>query len=178
LTTKVYIDTNIVSHLSDSMPGTSAPISNENAQCLLDICSADVELVTSKEMLDEMLQCIDLKKKAVLSLMATLAEKVPYQDITFLQPTPWGSSQWGATMWGGGKMTIDPVLVQLQAIFKGSNDPRHIFQASKGGCSYFLTLDNRTIVKSAKSKKDELEIICPGQQFVLPCELSQLLKSF
>ena len=163
-----------MSRLSDPFYGNDPQISDDVAAALLKICNCDVEIVTSKEMLDEVLKTTKLKQRALLVFLATLAAKVPFSGASFLTPTPWGSAAWGSIPWAGITETTDPRLVQLCDIFDLA-DARHIFQASTNQCDYFLTLDRRTILGPASEQSKVLEGLCPDMKFVSPEELSAIL---
>ena len=54
----------------------------------------------------------------------------------------------------------------------------HIYQAARGGCKYFMTLDEDSILKKAKKFSTQLNKICPNSEFVNPVTLiDKLLKS-
>lgn len=174
MTDKIYVDTNLVSRLSDELYGNPPHISEIEANAILKICSADIELVTSTKMLDEVLETTALRPRALLTLMATLAGKVPFQNITFFVPATLGGSYLGSSYLGGGYSARDPLLTQLLSIFD-QNDAEHVFQAIKNNCAFFLTLDNSSIVQRAKNNRQTLNEICPGLKFVLPKELADQL---
>jgi len=174
MTKKIYADTNLVSRLSDAFYGNDPQISDDVAAALLKICNCDVEIVTSKEMLDEVLKTVNLKQRALLVLLATLAAKVPFSRVSFLTPTPWGGAAWGSVPWAGITEKTDPRLVQLCGIFDPA-DARHIFQASTNQCDYFLTFDRKTILSRASKHSEVMEDLCPDMKFVSPEELSAIL---
>lgn len=163
--------------MTDPLHGNSIGITEEQARALLAICNASVELVTSKKMLDEVLGSTDLTQRAILTLVATLAAKLPYQAIQFTYGgSGLGSGHLGAMRLGGGGYVVqDALLAQLQTIFE-SVDAEHIFQATKGGCSHFLTLDASTILNRVKSRNADLGILCPGLNIVSPQELNELMQ--
>jgi len=174
---KIYIDTNLISHLSDLMMGSDDfRITDKQAEALLAICDLDVDLVTSKKMLDEVFRSKNLKQRALLTMLATLAAKVPYKDITYFTAATFGSVPFGAATFGGGFSQTDPLLIGLEKIFD-PDDSEHIFQAVKNDCSYFLTLDRSTILNRAKSKPVDMKRLCPEMQFADPEELLSLLKT-
>ena len=173
---RVYIDTSLVSRLSDQLRGNPLAISEDEAAAILAICSSQVELVTSMKMLEEVLRSANIRQRALLTLIATLSAKVPFQDMIHVTLGSPGSFALGRTHLGGGVLYIDPLILQLREIFD-FDDTEHIFQAVRNGCTYFLTLDNSTIVARAKKHAERLEILCPQLRFVLPEELEVLLAS-
>ncbi len=172
--TKIYVDTNLISRLSDPIKCSDYKVSDAQAEALLQICDAEVKLVTSKKMLDEVLKSKDLKQRALLTLVATLAAKVPYKDIASFTAATFNSAMLGASTFNGGHSSIDPLLEDLRSIFD-VDDAEHIFQAIKNDCSYFLTLDDETILAPASANKENLQTICPNVSFVNPEELFKIL---
>jgi hypothetical protein len=174
-TPKIYVDTNLISRLSDLMMGSDElQITDEQADAILAVCNCEVEFVTSKKMLDEVVLSKNLKQRALLTLLASLAAKVPYKDISFFTSAMLGAAPLGAATLGGGYNREDPMMVELQAIFD-ANDSEHIFQAIRSDCSYFLTLDRRTIIDKAKNNSEVVQRLCPDLDFVDPEELQTLL---
>ena len=171
---KAYIDTSVISRLSDPLKGNPIAVSEADAAAILTICGSEIELVTSLKMLDEVLRSTDIRQRALLALVATLSVKVPSQDLTHSTSGAWGSTAFGTAPFGGGGVYVDPLLDQLRGIFD-SDDAEHIFQAVKNDCTYFLTLDKSTIIERAKHHRTELDRLCPNLKFVLPTELEQLL---
>lgn len=163
--------------MTDPLHGNPIGITEDQAHALLAICNASVELVTSKKMLNEVLESSELAQRAILTLVATLAAKLPFQEIQFTYGgSGLGSGHLGAMRLGGGGYVVqDALLGQLQTIFE-SADAEHIYQATKGGCSYFLTLDASTILNRVKSRNADLGILCPGLSIVSPQELNELLQ--
>ena len=171
---KAYIDTSVISRLSDPLKGNPIAISEDEAAAILTICGSEIELVTSLKMLEEVLRSTDVRQRALLALVATLSTKVPSQNLMHSTSGAWGTTAFGAAPFGGGGVTVDPLLVQLRRIFD-SGDAEHVFQAVKNDCTYFLTLDKSTIIERAKHNRTELDRLCPNMKFVSPTELEQLI---
>jgi hypothetical protein len=90
-------------------------------------------------------------------------------------PNALGGAPLGAAPLGGGAVYADPLLVQLWGIFD-PGDARHVFQAIKSDCSYFLTLDRKTILARVKSKSVDLAKICPNLRFVTLTQLAEQIQ--
>jgi hypothetical protein len=132
---------------------------------LLNICSSDVELVTSKHMLDELLRATGVEQRALLVLLATLAAKVPYHQIGYGTPGYLGGTYLGgAPLGGGGPIVDDPLLADLKTIFD-PDDAIHIFQAVQSRCDLFLTLDVRTVINRVTNNQQRVAQLCPGLRF-------------
>jgi predicted nucleic acid-binding protein len=173
LPARIYVDNALVSRFTDPLKGKDFSISDADAEAILKICSSKVELVTSDETLNEVLDATDLKQRAMLVLITTLATRVPSQPTMHSLSGSIGSMAVGATPIGGGGVYVDPLLSALWGIFD-QGDAKHVFQAIKNDCSYFVTLDQKTIVARAKEKSVELSRICPNLKFVTPTELAGL----
>lgn len=171
---KIYIDTNLISRLSDPLKGNTYQITDIQAEALLKICESNVELVTSKKMLDEVLRTKDLRQRALLTLVATIAAKTPYKDIANFIPAVFGGVMLGASTFGGGYSSPDPLFEGLKSIFD-QDDAEHIFQAVKNDCAYFLTLDQATIIGRIENNKERLTELCPNIKFVNPEKMLELL---
>jgi hypothetical protein len=174
ISNRTYIDTSVISRLSDPLHGNDFDVTDVQAEALLQICGSGIELVTSKKMLDEVLASKNLKQRALLALVATLAAKGPYTELHLLLPVPFGGAAYGGAAYGGVRIVSDPVLDELRSIFD-SADAEHILLAFRNDCRYFLTLDDSTILGRAKSHRAKLEEICPGLLLVNPEDLATLL---
>jgi len=169
--TRIYVDNAVVSRFTDPLKGNEFSITEEDANAILQICSENVQLVTSDETPKEVLDAADLKQRAMLVLITTLATRVPSQPTVHVVPNTIGGAPLGAAPIGGGGVYVDPLLFQLWGIFD-AGDARHVFQAIKSECSYFLTFDRKTILARAKAKSVELAKICPDLKFVTLTELA------
>ena len=78
--------------------------------------------------------------------------------------THWTDS--GLTLLGvGGGQRTDPLFKSLKAILPDEDDARHVFQAAKNGVQYFLTVDERTILRHRQAVEQccELKAVDPEQ---------------
>ncbi|GAB4273925.1 MAG: hypothetical protein Kow00111_27650 [Thermincola ferriacetica] len=70
----------------------------------------------------------------------------------------------------------EPLFTELKQVFD-IHDAEHIFQAVKGKCDYFLTLDYKTILNRVTSHQNQLAIICKEMKFVDPVKLLNSVQS-
>lgn len=163
--TTVYVDTCVVGTVVD------AYVPEAVLSALERICEAEsrghITLVTSEETMREVLKHGDRQKRAALHLVYALGRKAPWQNPVVEKGATWGSFTWGSKTWGA-LPKYDELLNRLRAVFD-ENDARHVFQAVKAGCTYFLTLDARTVLTRAK---DHPELV-PQLRFVDPVELAR-----
>jgi predicted nucleic acid-binding protein len=177
---KVYVDVNLISRLADPLYGNEASISEDQATEILAICNSELELVTSKEMFEEVLKTVNVKTRALLTLVAKLASNVPFSEysVAITRPTVvsrTGGRRGGAVYSGGGiRFVNDPSFEKLQKIFD-ANDAKHIFQAVKSQCDYFLTMDQRSILNRVESRGPEIGALCPNLKFVSIRQLSEVI---
>ena len=131
---KVYLDTNIVSRLSDVRV---TPATADAYAALADM--QVVEFVTSEKSRQEVRQATNPTRNAVLQLLVSFIDKVSAQTIRLSGAV--GGAPIGATPLGGD--WTDPLYERLTATFD-PDDAEHIVHAVRGGCDYFLTLDEES----------------------------------
>ncbi len=78
-----------------------------------------------------------------------LLDEVPKVDEQFQMSKVYGAGLYGADRYGMGPIVEDATLGVLRSIVPDADDARHLFQAAKNGIDYFVTRDERTIVKHA-----------------------------
>jgi len=162
---KVYLDTNIISRVTD------LKLSEEAARAYRLLGENEkVQLVTSSKARQELEKTPNIIRNQILAFLSTLFAKVP--DRITVVGSSWGSAPWGSTTWGGG--WVDPTLQSLREIFK-PDDAQHIFLAAKDNCDYFLTLDNRTILSRARANPNKIALLCGEMRFVSPEEILELV---
>jgi hypothetical protein len=106
---KVYLDTNIISRITD------LKLSEEAARAYRLLAeNRDVQLVTSSKARQELEETPNVIRNQILAFLCTLFTKVP--DRIAEVGASWGSAPWGSTTWGGG--WVDPTLQGLRGIFE------------------------------------------------------------
>ena len=164
----IYMDTCIISRIADQN------IEPKEAKALRELGDLDnVRLLTSKKLTEEIQKAPYETTRELLLFVAGQFGKVPYIEITIPTHWPWGSPPWGQLPWGTGRWgrgQVDSVYDGLRKLFE-PDDTDHIFQATKNNCDYFMTLDDRTILKRVKAHKDELSLLCPKLKFGTPSEI-------
>lgn len=163
---RIYVDTNIVSRLADQRikPGTAAAFSALARR-------TDVLLVTSDKTRDEVLQTKNKVRSGSLELLVALFEKVQYLQLHISGAL--GDHALGEVPLGDSY--TEPVFAKLLGIFEWA-DAEHIALAAKSSCTYFLTLDEKTILSRASARKEALFSIVGGMRIVSPEELVAALE--
>lgn len=168
----VYIDTNILGLVFDS------DVSQGVAEAIGELCDfGDLEFVTSRKALQEVLKHEDLVKRSLLKLIHRFMSKLPEANLVDFVPALYGTMMFGEGTYAGGAHGPDALLSSLTKLF-GKDDAEHIFQAARGNCDFFLTLDSKIILTGSSSHRDECRNICPGLQFVDPQELLAILRNW
>lgn len=170
---RVYLDTCICGMVFDEPCDAGA---DETAEAIGELCdSSAVEFVTSTKTLKEILKTGDPRKRNLLKLYYRIMEKLPERNLVNFVPALVGSFMLGQATLGGGFSKEDPLFTSLKAIFD-HDDAEHVFQATKGGCQFFLTLDQKTILKRARRSEADLQRLAPGLRLVHPVELIGIFK--
>jgi predicted nucleic acid-binding protein len=167
---RVYLDTCILGLPFD----TETP--QGVAEAIGDLCDFEhLEFLTSKKTLRELMKHRDPDKRNLLKLIYRLMSKLPQANLLEFVPATFGSMMFGEATFGGGAANTDPLFSALTRLFE-KDDAEHIFQAIKGECQFFLTLDWKTILKRSRRHRSHLNGICPGLRFVAPQELVPILR--
>jgi hypothetical protein len=67
----------------------------------------------------------------------------------------------------GPPVVADAALYQLRSILPDETDARHVFQAARNGVDYFVTCDDRTIVRHVAAVQEAVGIVvCLPSQLV------------
>jgi len=169
---KVYVDTCILSNLREDKL-------DENHLSALDkICDMnEVELVTSKKMLEEFLNTKDDKIRIALKVLYKIMAKIPYKSLLTYQTSAFDMIGFDQGCFNGEVQEEDYLFTQLKQIFTEA-DAEHIFQAVKANCEFFLTVDYKTILKKVEQNRKRIENICPGTKFVDPPRLLMELEDY
>lgn len=164
-TVAVYLDTNIISRIFDIR------ISEETAMAYRQLSEMQgLRFVTSAKTKQEMEQASNQRRASVLLFLYNQFAKTPWEVAEYSGAI--GDNPIGLCVVGGG--WTHPTLSKLRGVFD-EGDAYHVFQASKAGCDYFLTLDEETILSRAKQNQELLSSICSNLKFRSPIELVQEL---
>lgn len=156
--TTVYLDTNILSRIPD------LKVSEETAGALAKLAGLGmVRFVTSQKTKQEILQTPNPHRNSLLQFLHALIEKVQTVPVYFSGAI--GGAPIGATPIGGD--WTDPTYSKLKSIFD-KDDAEHIVQALKAKCDYFMTLDEKTILRRVKANAEEVREICRGMKLLSP----------
>lgn len=168
---KVYVDTCILSNLREGKL-------DENHLSALDkICDMnEVELVTSKKMLEEFLNTKDDKIRIALKVLYKIMAKIPYESLLTYQTSAFNRMGFNRGGFNSMIQGEDYLFTQLKQIFTEA-DAEHIFQAVKANCEFFLTVDYKTILKKVEQNQRKIGDICPVTKFVDPPKLLMELKA-
>ena len=162
---QVYLDTNILSRLQDER------ITLEGAESLLAIARhPEVCLLVSRYTRAELESAVDPRKAALLAFFGQLLPLLQWHDFEI------GGGIGDAIGSGIGGGSEDPLYTQLRRVFD-PGDALHIFQAMRSRCSFFLTLDRRTILNRVAEHSAHIAELCPDLTFVDPISLLGLLEA-
>jgi len=161
---RVYLDANILSRFTDY---PRVRLSAEEKQAIGQIAEVtDLDFVTSRKALDEFQRSNDPDRRELLKLLYRLMTKIPSADL--FEASLYGEALYGQASYGGSP---DDLYVQLTRFFD-DDDAQHIFQAIRGHCDYFLTLDVETILKRVRANKEEVAALAGGMRFGTPAQLA------
>jgi len=165
---KIYLDSSIITFISK--------IDDKNAIALRKLSeNPRIIFYTSEKAKREIENYKGLKGQAYLIFIYNLIKKIPEENIIKFIPATFGSIGFNSATFGGGSSTEDFLFTNLKQIFE-KDDAEHIFQAEKHNLDYFLTLDQKTIIKRVRDDKEKLKKINLNIQFVSPDGLLQKLK--
>jgi hypothetical protein len=168
-----YLDTCVLSHLFD-LGGAAPPPARLVALERIADCPT-IDLVTSEKTLEEISKDQDQTRRVSNKLLYKLLTKVNQNPIEHFLPSTFGGLAFGVGTFGGGATVADPLVVELGKIFPDRPDVEHIFQAVKNGCTYFVTIDRKSILNKVKVNATIVAGLCPGLSFLLPEELAPQL---
>lgn len=101
--------------------------------------------------------------KNYLKFIISFLDVIPEENMIEEMGASLGSAPLGSTPLGSGGSRKHPKLTQLQEIFD-QDDAEQIFQAIESGADYFLTIDEKTILRRRKDfnkLNHELKIVSP-----------------
>lgn len=167
----IYLDTNILSELHESDMAESIALALAR---LVEI--EGINFVTSIKTKAEILRTPDKVKNAKLQIFYAFINKTPIRRIYISHGGAIGTGAIGAdALGGGGWDEPDPLYVQLETIFE-EDDAHHIFQAVVGNCDYFMTLDEKTILRRVARHLDDIQKLCGAMKFVSPEDAIRLVE--
>lgn len=167
LNIKVYLDTCILSNLR------ADKIKEEQLTALDKISDYEnIVFVTSDKMLDEFLKTTEDRIRITLKILYKLITKIPSKSFIRIEGGRVYPKTYPKTY---SHEVEDELFSSLKVIFPHMDDAEHIYQAAEGGCKYFMTLDENSILKKAKKFLIELNKICPNLEFVDPVILLKKL---
>ena len=147
----------------------------EQQKALDKICDYDcIDFVTSPVTLEEFNKTPQAHVRVALKVFYKLINKIP--NVNFIKFEGGWSFPWKYPI-NFGTAVKDELYKKLKKIFQ-KKDVLHIYNAIKGNCNYFLTLDYNTILDKLKNDKvvNELKEICPNLEFVNPKILLEKIK--
>lgn len=151
-----YLDTCIISGLAK---GDLAEVELGALNKLLVASKrGEISLVTS-ELTGNEIRAIPESSRRLHETIYNLLCNVPISQHT------WTDS--GLTLMGvGGGTRIDPLYTKITQIVPGETDAQHLFQAVKSDCHFFITVDNKTILRFSTQiflELNELLVLSPKQ---------------
>ena len=162
----VYLDTNVISRIPDLR------VSADTAAALAQLMNlGGVRFVTSYKSRAEVLSTQNTTRNAMLQFLVGLIEKTPSRFLEYSGAG--GAAPLGVTPIGAG--WIDPLLSELRGVFD-NDDAEHITHAARANCSFFLTLDESSILSRVNTNDGLLKRVVPGLAFVSPVVLLSVLE--
>jgi hypothetical protein len=166
---RVYLDTCILGMIWDKDDREA------DAEAIGKLCDHDeIDFVTSKKALEEILDLRNDLKRNLLKLHYRLMEKLPEANLLNFASGGMNSGTLNSFGLNGGITTTDPHFAELNSIFDKS-DAEHVFQAVKGECQYFLAVDVKSILRRAPKHSSKLNNLAPNMSFVDPRKLVNIL---
>lgn len=168
---KIYLDTNILCNIV----GLNR-IDDETGIALQKLAKCNHEFITSELMEKEMIDTPNQQVKgAILFIYKIFGGSKKSNPETYFA-TGFGDAPFGTVPWGGGEVESTPLTLLKQA-FQHS-DARHIFQALISHSDYFLTLDEKTILKKYRANYQNMKSFCNNGnlKIVNPIELTKELN--
>lgn len=153
--TTVYIDTCIVSGLAK---GDVLPNEEKALTTLLEAHKKGKIVWMTSDVVKDEIGRIPQEHRPPHSVLYQLMADVPKVSTYRVDS--------GLTLMGvGGGRREDPVFTSLKQILPDEGDAEHIFQATKNGVSYFMTIDQRTILKHKEQieKQHNIKVVKPTQ---------------
>ncbi len=174
LSTKIYLDTNIVSRINDLR------VKDDDIAALCAIAEKynlqEVQFFTSRKTLDEIQKIEDSRKKGMISFFYHLIANIPTVNLVDHIAGGFGSAPFGIASFGGGYSKENTLFKKLKTLFD-SDDAEHIFYAENSNIDFFLTLDRETILDRIKNEKEKFHDIGLKIKIVSPQELVYMLQN-
>jgi predicted nucleic acid-binding protein len=159
-----YLDTNAQIYL---VSGNAKPAEQSAlVELLRRRKAAEIDLVTSP-IAEEELQAYATGWSPAEEAIYLLLDDVPKVDESFQMLSMFGGGPLGSMPFGGGITVHHEVLGMLIALLPDERDARHLFQAAQNGIDYFVTCDERSILRHTAA----IEALVP----IRPRSPSQLL---
>ncbi|HLD50954.1 hypothetical protein A3K34_02550 [candidate division WWE3 bacterium RIFOXYC1_FULL_40_10] len=149
---KIYVDNNILS----AIIGNQFTVDDGNAMQKLAL--SDHEFITSQITKQEMDKATVPKIKGAALFIYKIFGGEKFLNKETYSASGFGDALFGAVPWGGGEAE-QPSLSLLRQAFE-PDDARHIFQALSSHSDFFLTLDEKTILKRYRSNYMNMQAFC------------------
>ncbi len=162
---KIYIDNNILSAIIGN------EFSDADGEAMLKLALSDHEFTTSQITKQEMEKAILPKIKGAALFIYKIfgGEKFLNKETYFA--TGLGDAPLGTVPLGGGEVENTSLSLLRQAF--EPDDARHIFQALSNHSDFFLTLDEKSILKRYRANHMNMKSFCTNgkMKIVNPKEL-------
>lgn len=149
---KIYVDNNILSAIIGN------EFTDKDGDAMQKLALSDHEFLTSQITKQEMEKATLPKIKGAALFIYKIfgGEKFLNKETYFA--TGFGDAPFGAVPWGGGEVENTSLSLLKQAF--EPDDARHIFQALSSHSGFFLTLDEKTILKRYRSNYMNMQAFC------------------
>jgi len=168
----VYLDTNIISRISDFRIKANE---QQSLQQISELSSQEkLKIFTSIKAKEEIEKTVDEKKKGTILFFYNLILNIPSSNY-MVHKGSFGDDMFFGDIVLSGWSEEDQILKKLKKFFD-IDDAEHIFQAEKSHIDYFLTLDKKTILNRIKNKPKQFQDIGLNIKIVSPIELIEILN--
>lgn len=149
---KIYVDNNILSSIIGN------EFTDKDGEAMQKLALSDHEFVTSQITKHEMEKATlpKIKGAALFIYKIFCGEKFLNKETYFA--TGLGDAPFGSVPWGGGEVENTSLSLLRQAF--EPDDARHIFQALSSHSDYFLTLDEKSILRRYRANKKNMKAFC------------------
>jgi len=164
---RVYLDTTVLSRLTDYYKNQQIALSPDDIQALEAIADDDsLDFKTSEKTLQEILRTSNSDHRILLKFIYRIMSKVPIAPGVLPLPQIKIGGQRSRSISPGNR--ADPLFLEMSQLFD-QDDAEQIFQAAKSECQYFLTTDKSTILKRVNADptlRARLKRSCPDLEVV------------
>lgn len=168
---KIYLDTNILSNIV----GGINRLTKDQGIALQKIAESNNEFITSPLMKQEMKKTPNQQVKGAILFIYKIFGGTKNLNTETYVATGVGDALFGAVPFGGGETEIVDLLLLRQAF--DEDDARHIFQAISSSADYYLTFDEKSLLRKYRQNYMYMKDFCKKRKLIIvnPVELAEEL---